>query len=102
MHLSTKIVGARHRGGEALDVAIALEPGEELTLVRDPSNQYDANAIQVHYDGIFIGFVPKTANADLATALDAGRAFTCVSSGHAQYHEPTIEIDEVDQAPTPA
>lgn len=102
MHLNTKIVGARHRGEDALKFAMSAEPGDEYTLERDPQNPYDANAIRVMGYGVFIGFIPKSDNADLAAAMDEGRTFTAVCDGHASYYEPTLEINEVDTTPEAA
>ncbi len=42
-----------------------------VELVREPDNQYDENAIAIHYNGIKIGYVPQEDNLILARLLDA-------------------------------
>jgi hypothetical protein len=49
-------------------------------LVRDPKNEYDRNAIEVHVTGGdigHVGFVPGPLAAILAPILDSGRRLTC-------------------------
>jgi len=77
MNLRTVIVGNNHRPLEAQQRYRELTKDESLTLVRDPGNSWDSNAIEVHTeDGVHIGFIPKTMNAELAAALDDDRQFT--------------------------
>lgn len=102
MHISTKVVGARHRNDHELKLAIAIEDGSEVELVRDPHNPYDSNAIKVEVEGHHIGFIPKATAADLAPLLDTGHQFSAVVSGHHTYYEPALEIDEVEVAPPAA
>lgn len=42
-----------------------IAEGDVVTLVPEPTNPYDENAIQVHHDGTMIGFVPKAVNKNL-------------------------------------
>jgi tetratricopeptide (TPR) repeat protein len=41
------------------NVACKIKEFEDLTLVPEPSNQYDSKAIRVYHKDDFIGFVPK-------------------------------------------
>ncbi len=69
------IVGMKHRGAEAL--VASLPPDEPLTLVREPGNRSDPNAVQVWARGKHVGYVPKTQNAVLARFIDAnGKPWT--------------------------
>lgn len=43
-----------------------------LTLRRNPANEYDSNAIEVHWDGHLLGHINKVVAARLAPELDAG------------------------------
>ena len=66
------------------DLWFELDEGVELALVRDKNNKHDSNAVAValadDYDGdpddfdfdFILGYVPRTANAELAAMLDAG------------------------------
>ena len=78
----TQIVGTNFRGADVVMLLRGLPPGTQLTLVREPDNQYDSNAIKVMYDGTspikeervptrHLGYVPKTDNEALAYSHDA-------------------------------
>jgi HIRAN domain len=70
------VAGARHRA-EALATGAAA-PGRPLTLMREPDNPHDPNAIAVHAGGQAIGFVPRELAEAIAPELDAGRAWSAV------------------------
>lgn len=74
--------------------------GVQLTLVREPDNQFDSNAIQVvdPETEIHIGYVAKEVAAELAPYMDEGRQFTCIISGWMRDLMPMIEINEVETA----
>lgn len=78
MILHTFITGVSHRPMSAQVLARNLEEGEELELEREPSNQFDANAIKVMKDEQCIGYIPAKHNADLAAHLDADGEYRCV------------------------
>jgi hypothetical protein len=64
------LVGNKHRGRPAMDLLATLPNGEPLTLIREPTNQYDPYAVQVWARGLHIGFVKKEQNHDLAARID--------------------------------
>lgn len=70
------IVGTKHIKGA--DMIIASCPHhQEVTLVREPGNRFDPNAVQVWIDGVRVGYVPKTQNAVLAKFIDTtGQLFS--------------------------
>lgn len=47
-----------------------LAEGDLVTLVPDPTNPYDENAIKVLYDDAMIGFVPKAINQKLIPVFE--------------------------------
>jgi hypothetical protein len=49
-----------------------LRKGDRLTLVREPANPHDSNAIRIEWGGRMLGYVPRRDNADLARQLDRG------------------------------
>src|SRR5690349_11997707 len=57
---------------EAPAVFAAMRPGDALSLVREPDNPHDANAVRVEWQAHKLGYVPRTQNAVLAWALDKG------------------------------
>lgn len=66
-HIS--IVGQKFRG---LDPYLpGIETGTEAILVREPFNQYDANAVAVWIEGKHVGYLPKADNTPIAVKIDA-------------------------------
>ncbi|MHB8272017.1 HIRAN domain-containing protein [Bradyrhizobium sp.] len=66
---SFSIVASGHIPGAEAFIK-TLQPGIEAVLVREPTNQYDANAIAVWIDGRKVGYVPKAQNKALAAFID--------------------------------
>lgn len=56
--LYTHIVGIPHRKPAKLPPV-----GTIVTLVHEPTNAYDPNAIKVMWDGIHLGYIPKNETA---------------------------------------
>lgn len=71
------IVGMQHiKNVDAKGIVDSVPHHQQVTLVRDPTNKYDPNAVQVWIDGIRVGFIPKTQNAVLSKYIDnVGRMF---------------------------
>ncbi|MGB0723539.1 MAG: HIRAN domain-containing protein [Gammaproteobacteria bacterium] len=67
--LRTPIAGFRYGAGSG--VLGRLAPGARLTLVREPENPHDANAVRVDWQGVKLGYLPRAVNAAIARALDA-------------------------------
>ncbi len=71
--------------------AASALPGERVSLVREPGNLHDANAIAVHNTrGQRIGFVPRRQAAVLAPYLDSSGislAGRLLEPGEAGYDE---------------
>lgn len=62
------IVGMNFQKTEQLVAALGV--GTPVTLVREPTNQFDPNAVAVWVDGQKVGYVPKKQNAALAQFID--------------------------------
>lgn len=88
-----------------------IEPASpiEVLLVREPDNQYDPNAVQVHLPILgregFVGFIPATTAIKLAPKLDAGLEVEAAVVGvwvtdHAP-EKPGLEIQLAVTAPAP-
>lgn len=67
---NSPLAGFRH--GQAADAWPDLRNGDELTLVREPDNAFDPNAVRVEWHGRKLGYVPRRDNAALAWAMDRG------------------------------
>src|SRR5688500_17867149 len=49
-----------------------IKAGDRLTLVREPANAHDSNAVRIEWQGYMLGYVPRRDNADLARQMDHG------------------------------
>ncbi len=49
-----------------------MRSGDTLTLVREPRNPHDANAVRVEWRGEMLGYLPRRENADVARQMDHG------------------------------
>jgi single-stranded-DNA-specific exonuclease len=69
----TKLAGVSFEGRQ--DTIAGLKVGVELTLVRDPRNPVDPNAIAVRYGALPLGFIKKGIAKHLAGQIDAGARY---------------------------
>jgi hypothetical protein len=69
--VTCKIAGVQHHEG-AQTALNKLRRNDAVMLVRDPSNEHDANAIAVYLGEQMLGFVPMARNANVAAAMDRG------------------------------
>ena len=69
----THVAGTTHVAGiEALEPHLNID--DRLSFFREPSNQYDPQAIAIkNDDGIKIGYVPQADNIVFARLMDAGK-----------------------------
>ena len=51
-----------------------MRVGDALTLVREPQNSHDSNAVRVDWKGQPLGYVPRRDNRDVARQMDRGVA----------------------------
>lgn len=75
---STRIAGIYYcKGGIS-----GLNAGDQLLLVREPSNPHDRNAIRVEMQGgVLVGRIPRALAVTLAKAMDAGLSTTAIITG---------------------
>lgn len=67
---SSPLAGFQYYAGEALWQE--MHEGDRLTLIREPQNPHDANAVRVEWRGQKLGYLPRAANRAVADAMDAG------------------------------
>ena len=67
---SSPLAGFRYYAAE--DRWESMKVGQPLTLVREPDNVHDANAIRVEWQGEKLGYLPRRENRAVAAAMDAG------------------------------
>jgi hypothetical protein len=53
-----------------------IKVGDALTLIREPDNKHDRNAIRVEWKGHQLGYVPRAQNRAVAAAMDSGDKLT--------------------------
>lgn len=69
----TKIVGVSFEGRQ--DVVAGLSEGLALRFERQPANEFDSNAIAVHFGALQLGFLKKDIAKHLAPKIDEGVAY---------------------------
>jgi len=67
---SSPLAGFGYYAGEALWGT--LHEGDALSLVREPDNAHDTNAVRVEWQGQKLGYLPRAQNQAVAAAMDAG------------------------------
>lgn len=58
-----------HAGAAVWD---QLAEGDALSLVREPSNRHDPRAVAVLWQGVALGYLPRSDNRAVAEAMDQG------------------------------
>jgi hypothetical protein len=71
-HHTTHLAGAKFRPIEAREIYEALEPGGEIDLALDPTNQYDSNAVKVLVEGTHVGFIPAKISMEITEIVARG------------------------------
>ncbi|GJJ06235.1 hypothetical protein Clacol_000425 [Clathrus columnatus] len=83
--LTAKIVGIQYYQGNVyirrlfirghlIEILGLVGPGEEVTLVREPFNRFDRNAIQVlNISGLQVGHIPRNIAEKLAPLIDSNQ-----------------------------
>ncbi len=64
------LAGFQYYDGKAL--WDTMRTGDTLTLIREPQNPHDANAVRVEWRGQPLGYVPRRENSDVARQMDRG------------------------------
>lgn len=98
--------GQHHSYSEAINSTV-LQTGDEVELVREPSNPYDENAIEVYCFNerdpetrirfLKLGYIAKNFARDLAPLMDKGTKFraTCLLL---REKSCSIQLEEVEDA----
>jgi len=83
------LVGTQYRPPEAAELLKGLPNGEPLHLIREPTNKFDRNAVQVWARGVHIGFIKGSENREIASRMDKART----DSGQIQTLNGKLAID---------
>lgn len=73
----------------------------EGTLIREPDNQYDPDAVAILTGGRVVGHVPRALASKLALRMDTGARYTCeltvlVADGHEEQPGLLVEARSVE------
>ncbi len=85
------LMGTRYYDAEA--AWAELEIGQPVSLMREPSNSHDSNAISVYSGGLRLGYVPRRANGILAWSLDRGDPLQARIRRLGRGRAPRIDIE---------
>lgn len=93
---TTSIAGVSYTnpdGQSRQDLIRALHEGDVLSLVPEPDNAYDANAIKVCVnDGVQIGYLPRAVAAKLAEHGDRPRFARVEAINGGTAEKPTLGV----------
>ena len=67
---SSPLAGFQYHAGAA--VWEQMQVGDALTLVREPENPHDHNAVRIDWRGQQLGYLPRRENAAVAAEMDRG------------------------------
>lgn len=88
---SSPLEGFRHY--EAPQLFAEIKAGDALTLVREPTNPHDRNAVRVDWRGAVLGYVPRSQNSAVARQMDAGMALAARVSKVRHTRAPNQRIE---------
>lgn len=83
---SSPLAGFQYHAGEALWQEMC--EGDRLTLVREPENTHDGNAIRVEWRGQKLGYLPRAENRSVAAAMDRGEPVDARIAKMRQHRNP--------------
>jgi len=80
---------------EAKAVWDQMKAGDVLTLVREPGNPYDVNAVRVEWNGHQLGYIPHAENAAVARQMDRGNRLAARITKLTTYrnHRRKLEVE---------
>ena len=70
-----------------------MKVGDPLTLVREPGNPHDGNAVRVEWRGRKLGYVPRRENQSVARHMDRGGNVEARVSKLTQHRNPWQRIE---------
>lgn len=88
---SSPLAGFRYY--DAKQVWDDMQIGDALSLVREPFNAYDANAVRVEWRGHKLGYVPRSDNRAVAFHMDRGGAVEARISKLQPHRNPRQRIE---------
>jgi hypothetical protein len=100
LYKSGEVVGAHFLEASERDWAQTCPPNTPVTLVAEPDNKYDPNAIIVMANGIQIGYIPADVSPMLSLFLQGGYIIEGIVTGRIgkrsrgnQKNNPSITLE---------
>jgi hypothetical protein len=59
------------------EIVKKMEPGEILNMKPEPENVHDKYAVELHYKGTMIGYIPRSDNRHISRLLQQGLNMVC-------------------------
>lgn len=87
----TPIAGFKHHHAQAL--WSELREGDVLTLIAEPANAHDAQAIRVDWQGQSLGYLPRTLNGAVSRALAEGAPLSARIRRLREHPDPRRRIE---------
>jgi|SRR5215510_9071913 len=80
---------------EAKAVWEQMKVGDALTLVREPANLHDSNAVRVDWNGHQLGYIPRAENTAIARQMDRGNRLQARIANLTKYrnHRRKLEFE---------
>ena len=72
------LAGFSYHHGEHVWSALAV--GDTRELAREAGDRHDGRAVRVDWNGMKLGYIPRTDNAAVSHLIDSGRAVTATIS----------------------
>jgi len=88
---SSPLAGFRHY--EAPHLWQEIQPGDPLSLIREPDNPHDRNAVRVEWRTFKLGYVPRAENEAVARQLDRGTPLAARVSKVQRLRAPNKRIE---------
>jgi len=90
--LNTVIVGTKYLGAAAVRTVAMMRPGMEVALRRE-DHKYDHHAIQCHFYGVQVGYIPKIVNPPVALSMDRGQTATAFVTAAADICGDKVRVE---------
>ena len=88
---SSPLAGFQYYQGKQLWNEIKV--GDALTLVREPANPHDRNAVRVEWQGQQLGYVPRRENRAVSIHMDRGGTVEARVSKLKEHRNPWQRIE---------
>lgn len=87
---NSPLAGSQYHALESLYERVRV--GDKLTLVREPENPHDPNAVRVEWQGELLGYVPRRENRAVAKAMDTGETLSARITALQKHDNPWLRL----------